>query len=170
MRTRTASPLLFAALLAFPFALAPTPAAADGPTLRIDIDSDHGEDVHLTVNGGLLGTIVRAMAPIDIECDNNDDPKVRALYLTLERGGDGARGTVWDDDKQIDARRAGKFLEMKIRDEDGDTVDLTLPWSLARCVLGGEDLSRKEIDRAMAAGSFSIHVQDEDSNFHVSID
>ena len=39
-----------------------------------------------------------------------------------------------------------------------------------RCVLGGEDLSRKEIDRAMAAGSFSIHVQDEDSNVHVSID
>ena len=98
MRTRTASPLLFAALLAFPLSLAAVPAAADGPTLRIDIDSDHGEDVHLTVNGGLLGTIVRAMAPIDIECDNNDDPKVRALYLTLERGGDGAggsRGREW---------------------------------------------------------------------------
>lgn len=167
MRTR---PLLFAALLAFPLSLPAAPAAADGPTLRIDVDSDHGEDVHVTVNGGLLGTIARAMAPIDIDCNEDHDPKVRALYLSLERGGDGSRGTVWDDDKQIDARRAGKFLEMKIRDEDGDTVDLTLPWSLARCVLGGEDLSRKEIDRAMAAGSFSIHVQDEDSNVHVSID
>ncbi|MEO8195477.1 MAG: hypothetical protein ABI689_02015 [Thermoanaerobaculia bacterium] len=167
MRTRS---LLVAALLFTPFALPAAPAAADSPTLRIDVDSEHGQDVHLTVNGGLLSTIARAMAPIDIDCDENHDPKVKALYLSLERGGDGTRGSVWDDDKQIDARRAGKFLEMRIRAEDGDTVDLTLPWSLARCVLGGESLSRKEIDRAMAAGSFSIHVQDEDSNVHVSID
>lgn len=170
MRTRPTRPLLFAALLSLPFALAPAPALADSPTLRIDVDSEDGEDVHLTVNGGLLGTFIRAMAPIDIDCDNDHDPKVRKLYLALERGGDGSRGTVWDDDKQIDARRSGKFLVMKIREEDDETVELTLPWSLARCVLGGEDLSRKEIERAMAAGSFSIHVQDEDSNVHVSID
>ncbi len=166
MRTR---PLLFAALLSLPFALAPAPAVADSPTLRIDVDNDHGKDVHLTLNGGLLGTIVEAMAPIDIDCDNDHDPKVRALYLSLERGGDGARGTVWDDDKQIDARRAGQFLVMKIREEDDETVELTIPWSLARCVLGGEDLSRKEIDRAMAAGTFSIHVEDEDSNVNISL-
>ena len=121
------------------------------------------------MNGGLLGTIVEAMAPIDIDCDNDHDPKVRALYLSLERGGDGARGTVWDDDKQIDARRAGQFLVMKIREEDDETVELTIPWSLARCILGGEDLSRKEIDRAMAAGTFSIHVEDEDSNVNISL-
>ncbi len=60
MRTR---PLLFAALLSLPFAFAPAPALADSPTLRIDVDNDHGKDVHLTVNGGLLGTIVEAMAP-----------------------------------------------------------------------------------------------------------
>ena len=170
MRTRPTRPLLLAALLSFPFALAPAPATADSPTLRIDVDNDHGKDVHLTLNGGLLGSIVEALAPLDIDCNEDHDPKVRSLYLALERGGDGARGTVWDDDKQIDARRAGKFLVMKIREEDDDTVELTIPWSLARCVLGGEDLSRKEIDRAMAAGSFSIHVQDEDSNVHVSVD
>jgi len=170
MRTRPARPLLIAALLALPLSLAPTPATAGGPTLRIDVDNDHGKDVHMTLAGGLLSSIVEAMAPIDIDCDNNHDPKVRALYLSLERGGDGTRGSLWDDDKQIDARRAGKFLEMKIREDDGDTVELTLPWSLARCILGGEDLSRQEIDRALAAGSFSIHVQDEDSNVHVSID
>jgi hypothetical protein len=167
MRTH---PLLAATLLLFPLALAPAPAAAGGPTLRVDIEDEDGEDVHLTVDGGLLGTFIRAMAPIDIDCDNDHDPKVRALYLSLERGGDGSRGTVWDDETQIDARRTGKFLEMRIHDEDGDIVDLKLPWSLARCVLGGEDLSRKEIDRALSAGAFSIRVQDEDSNVHVSID
>ena len=166
MRTR---PLLFAALLSLPFAFAPAPAAADSPTLRIDVDNEKGEDFHMTFNGGLLGTIARAMAPIDIECDNDDDPKVRELYLSLEHGGDGSQGKVWDEEKKIEARRHGKFLEMRIEDEDGETVDLTLPWSLARCVLGGEDLSRKEIDRALSAGSFSIHVQDDDSNVHVSI-
>ena len=30
-------------------------------------------------------------------------------------------------------------------------------------------LSRKEIDRAMAAGTFSIHVEDEDSNVNISL-
>ena len=170
MRTRPASQLLFAALLAFPLSLQAAPAAAGDPTLRIDIDSEEGEDLHMTFGGGLLGGIVRAMAPIDIECDDpDDDPKMRALYLNLERGGDGARGSLWDDEKRIDARRAGKLLEMKIRDEDGDTVELTLPWSLARCVLGGENLSRQEIDRAMEAGTFSIDVKDDDSNVHISL-
>jgi len=167
MRTR---PLLVAALLTLPFALAPVPALADSPTLRIDIDSEEGEDLHMTFGGGLLNGIVRAMTPIDIECDDHDDdPKMRSLYLTLDRGGDGTRGSIWDDEKRIDARRTGKLLEMKIRDEDGDIVDLTLPWSLARCVLGGENLTRKEIDRAMAAGTFSIRVQDDDSNVHISL-
>jgi hypothetical protein len=163
-------PLLCAALLLAPFALAPAPAAAGTPTIRVDIDNKDGEDLHMTFGGGLLGTIVSAMAPIDIDCDDDHDPKVRALYISLDKGGDGSRGSVWDDDKQIDARRAGKLLQMRIRDEDGDTVDLTLPWALARCVLGGEELSRKEIDRALSAGTFSIRVQDEDSNVHVSID
>ncbi len=167
MRTR---PLLYAALFVLPLAMAPAPATADGPTLRIDVDSDHGKDVHMTFAGGLLGSIVEAMAPIQIDCDDDDrDPKMRALYLTLDRGGDGTRGSLWDDDKQIDARRSGKFLELQIREEGGDTVDLTLPWSLARCVLGGEDLSRKEIDRALEAGTFSIRVQDDDSNVHISL-
>ncbi len=164
-------PLIYAALLALPFAFTPTPASAGGATIRVDVDNDHGKDVHLTVGGGLIGSFIRAFAPIDIDCDNNDDdPKVRALYLSLDRGGDGTRGTVWDDRKEIRAHRAGKLLEMTIREEDGDKVELTMPWSLARCVLGGEDLTRKEIDRAMETGEFSIHVQDEDSNVHISVD
>lgn len=167
MRTR---PLLFAALLFLPLAAVPGPAAAGDPTIRLDVKTDDGKDVHMTLGGGLLGSFVRSLGPIDIDCDNDDDPKVRALYLTLERGGDGTRGSLWDDDKQIDARRSGKLLEMKIREEDGDTVDLTLPWSLARCVLGGEDLSRKEITRALEAGTFSIHVRDDDSEVRISID
>lgn len=167
MRTRH---LLVTAFLTLPLALAPAPASADSPTLRIDIDSEEGEDLHMTFGGGLLGTIVEAMAPIDIECDDpDDDPKMRALYLNLVRGGDGARGSLWDDEKRIDARRAGRVLEMKIRDEDGDTVELTLPWSLARCVLGGEDLSRQEIARAMETGTFSIDVKDDDSNVRISL-
>ncbi len=167
MRTRR---LLFAALLFVPFAAVPSPAAAGDPTLRLDIQSDDGKDVHMTLGGGLLGSFVRALAPVDIDCHKDDDPKVRALYLSLERGGDGTRGSLWDDRKQIDARRTGKFLEMKIREEDGDSVDLTLPWSLARCVLGGEDLSRKEIARAIEAGTFSIQVHDDDSEVRISID
>jgi hypothetical protein len=167
MRTR---PLLFVALLALALFARPTPALAGGPTIRVDVDNDHGKDVHLTLGGGLLGSFVRAFAPSEIDCDTDNDPKVRALYLTLKRGGDGTRGSLWDDDKQIDARRTGKLLEMRIREEEGDTVDLTLPWSLARCVLGGEDLTRKEIARAIETGEFSIQVRDEDSEVSISID
>lgn len=163
-------PLILAALFALPFALTPSPASAGSPTIRVDVDNDQGKDVHLTLGGGLLGSFVRGLAPVDIDCDNHDDdPKVRALYLSLDRGGDGSRGTVWDDRKRIDAHRAGKFLELAIREEDGDSVDLTIPWSLARCVLGGEDLSHQEIARAMEAGEFSIHVHDDDSEVNISL-
>ena len=167
MHTR---PLMFAALLALPLAFSPAPASAGGPTIRVDVDTENGEDLHLTLGGGLLSSFIRAFAPVDIDCDNHDDdPKVRALYLTLESNGDGARSTVWDDRKRIDARRSGKNLEMRIHDEDGDTVDLTLPWSLARCVLGGENVSRQEITRAVDSGTFSIHVKDDGSEVHISV-
>jgi hypothetical protein len=162
--------LLFAALLVLPLAAAPAPADASGPTIRVDVEAENGEDFHITLGGGLLGSFVRAFAPLDIECDDDHDPKMRALYRSLDRGGDGARGTAWDDRKRIDAHRSGKLLVMRISEEDGETVDLTLPWSLARCVLGGEDLSRKEIARAVETGEFSIRVQDEDSKVHISVD
>ncbi|MEO8275635.1 MAG: hypothetical protein ABI639_05405 [Thermoanaerobaculia bacterium] len=163
-------PLILSALLFAPSIALPRPASASGPTVRVDVDSDKGKDVHLRLEGGLLGHFLRAMAPVDIDCDGSDDPKVRQLYLSLEHGGDGSRGTVWDERKRIDARRSGEFLVLAVGEEDGDKVDIKMPWSLARCVLGGEDLSRKEISSAMETGEFSIHVQDEDSNVHISFD
>lgn len=158
-----------AILLATTFAAAPAQA---GSSVRIDVRSDDGDHFKLSVGSGLLTGLVRAFAPISIDCDEDrdDDPKVRELFLALERAGEPARGTLQDGDDFLDARRDDGKLYLTVTEDDGETVKLTMPWNLARCVLGGESISRGELTRAFESGDFSVHVVDGDEVVRIDIE
>ncbi len=161
MRPRIVALVAAVATVILPL-LAP-PVAAE--SLRIDVRSGDGDRVHLTVGTGLVSGLVRAFAPSSIDCDEdreNDDPKVRELFLALDRAGEPARGTLDQGDDYFDAKRENGKLFLKVTGDDGEVVNLTMPWTLARCVLGGERISRGELVRAFESGDFSIHVVDGD--------
>lgn len=173
MPSTALSTLSLAALLSA--ALANTPAAAaepKGTRLTIDVHSEDGDGVHLTVGSGIVSGLVRAFAPHSIDCDQDrdDQPRVRKLFLALERGGDGARGTLDNGDELFEARRTDGKLFLRVTGDDGEITSLSMPWSLAACVLGGERISRGELARAMDSGDFEIHVVDGDDVVSIQFD
>ena len=165
--TALAAAALFATTLATAFA----PGAAQAG-VKIDVRSEDGDRVNLSFGSGMVSGLVRAFAPISIDCDENrdDEPKVRELYLALERAGEPSRGTLDNGDELFEARREHGILRLKITDDGGEVVNLKMPWNLARCVLGGETISRGELASAFESGDFSIHVEDGDETVRIEID
>jgi hypothetical protein len=149
--------------------LATTPAFAG---VKIDVRSEDGDRVHLSFGSGMVAGLVRALAPISIDCDEDrtDEPKVRELYLALDRAGEPSRGTLDNGDEFLDARRDHGKLHLRVTDDDGEVADLTMPWAIARCVLGGERISRGELAHAIESGDFSLHVVDGDDVVRIEID
>lgn len=160
---------LAAALTATLLSAAPALAA---PSVRVDVRSEDGDGVHLSFGSGMVAGLVRAFAPISIDCDEDrtDDPKVRELYLALDRAGEPSRGTLDKGDEYLDARREHGKLFLRVTDDDGEVADITLPWTIARCVLGGERISRGELAGAIESGDFSLHVVDGDEVVDIRID
>lgn len=168
MSTRT--PVLLTALI---LTLASAPATAmAAPSVRIDVRSDDGDRVHLSFGSGLVSGLVRAFAPLSIDCDEDrdDEPKLRELFQALDRAGDPARGTLRDGDELFDARREHGKLILQVTEDDGEVTSLTMPWTLARCVLGGERISRGELARALDSGDVSVRVVDGDEVVSIDID
>ena len=150
--------------------LAAAPAEAGG-TLRIDVDSEDGDSLHLSLGTGLISGLVRAFAPVSLDCNgDNDNPRLRELFRELDRAGEPSRGTVDDGDDRFDARRRNGKLYLTVTDEEGQVSRIEMPWTLARCVLGGERISRGDLARALDEASFELKVEDGDGRVQIQID
>jgi hypothetical protein len=158
-----------ATLLAF----APVAAGASeskGSKLRVDIRSEEGDGVHLTFGAGIVSGLVRAFAPASMDCDESaDEPEVRRFFRELDRAGEGARGTLEHEGDVLEARRVNGQLRLKVTDEDGDVSRINLPWTLARCLFAGEEISRGELVRALEAGDLEIEVDDREDSVSIEI-
>ena len=159
-----------AAAFAIAAALAAAGPAAAG-SFHVDVNTDEGEDVHFAIGSGFLSAMVRTFAPLAIDCDDSaDDPKVRRLFHELERAGEPSRGTLRDDGDLLEAHREHGVLHLVVTDgDDGDVAKISMPWTVARCLLGGEKVSRAELASAFEDGKFEIQVEDGDDD-DVTID
>jgi len=163
-RGRTAASILTLALAL------PATGGAESASFKLDVHSKDGDDVHLSIGTGFLSAMVRTFAPMALECDTSADPKVRRLFRELDRAGEPSRGTLRDDGDLLEARREGGTLEMTVTDgDDGDVARISMPWAVARCVLGGEKVSRKELEQAFEGGEFEIHVEDGEEEAKIEI-
>ena len=159
-----------AGLLLLTFGL-PAAATADTGSFRLDVHSDDGDDVHISIGSGFASAMLRAFAPLAIDCeDSADDPKVRKLFRELERAGEPSTGTLRDDGDLLEARRERGTLHLTVTDgEDGDVAKISMPWTVARCLLGGEKISRGELARAFEDGEFEVHVEDGEDDARIDI-
>ena len=146
-------------------------SGAGAAGLTIDVKTDDGEDVHLSLGTGFLSAMVRTFAPIAIDCEEAaDDAKVRRLFRELDRAGEPSRGTLRDGDDLLEARRERGRVHLEVTDgDDGDVARITMPWTVARCVLGGEPVSREELARAFDGGTFELRVEDGDEEVEIEV-
>ena len=71
-----------------------------------------------------------------------------------------------DGDSVVTAKRRGGTVKMDIRDlDDGDTIEVVMPWAMAECLLGRDvtlDESARKITikiRGADGGSFEFKVK-----------
>lgn len=161
--SRSHLPVLAAILV-----LAVPAAAEERGSLRVEIRGGDGEDLTVSVHGGVLGEILASVAKealedATVEADLDED--VEAMLRHLDRGGDGARYTLQGDDgDEVRARRRGTRLELDIRGEDGERSRIEVPWAMAEWMLG------RRPSRDAAPGDFEIRVEGEDGSVRVEVD
>lgn len=163
---------LAAVALASTLVVLPAAASADSPTLRIRVQDHHGDDnLDLTIGGGFLAGLVRALAPAHLKCDGDSDPALRNLIQDLERDGEGARGMTRDEDGDlVRAYRHDGLVELEVRGHDGDDADLMLPWPIARCLFAGGRVATDELAHALSSGELRIVAHDDGDEVRITLE
>ena len=82
---------------------------------------------------------------------------MEALLTKLDRGGPRSHATYRDGETRINATRRGGKLDFEITGEGSGKIEATMPWAVARCLLGQET----SIDKTMTS-SIKIKVTNED--------
>jgi hypothetical protein len=151
MNARPLRLALAAALLALPAAL----PADSGPTFRLEVDDDDGEQVRLELSSGWLSALVSRVA---FDCDGADDRRTRLMAETLDRRGEGSVYEYEDrDGDEVVARRSRGQLILETRERGGDHAVVEMPWPLAECLMLGRE----------PAGGFARWLEDEGVRLHV---
>lgn len=154
-----------AAVLAMPLAAHADPRT----TLRLEVESDDGEEVRIELASGWLSALARHAT---IDCDGSDDRRTRRMARTLDRRGEGSVYEFVDSDgDQVVARRARGQLILETTDEDGDRAVVEMPWVLAECWM----LGRQPADGLaglLSDGGLALRIDARDGGdrVHVSLD
>ena len=114
---------------------APAARAAEH-RLEVHIQGEDHGGLDLSLDGTLAAALIGALAPAHLNCDDGDrDPQTIAMMRYLEAHPDGSYRT-WKRGEEVSAVRHGNRVELHVVDRHGETVNVEVPWSLARCVLG----------------------------------
>ncbi len=135
MNATTRRFMIAAAALVLPLGLLAPAARAADHRLEVHITGeDHGA-INLSLDGTLAAAVIGALAPARIDCSHDTDAETVAMMRYLEAHPDG-RYQTWKHHEEVTAQRRGDQVALHVIDRHGETVDVELPWSLARCALG----------------------------------
>jgi hypothetical protein len=140
-----------------------TPAAQKSVTVS---ESKDGQGVVVAVSEALARQLIEDTFGSELSCDGELDAEFEAMLRTLDRQGRGARATISDDDSVVTARRRGRTVEFDVRDlEGGAKIQVVMPWSVAKCLLGETTTVGKEFGdvrvtiEGKGGGSFEFRVE-----------
>lgn len=118
-----------------------------------------GVQFSFSVSGDTLSSFLDGV-DADLSCDPELSPAARGAWEEVVREGvDGAASFRDDDGKMVRFRRERQSFRITTRDEEDKDIRVEIPWSFARCVIGGETPS---------AGDSPIH--GEGLSFRLALD
>lgn len=135
MPMRTSKTILFSgALLLLATSLF---AGKKDKELSVRIEGDDGVKLSFSISAGFVDGILEGLTGADLDCEGTTDENTRAMLEHLDRRGEGSRYRFRDDDgKLIKARRRRGQLELDIARSGEKDAQVSLPWTLAECMLG----------------------------------
>jgi hypothetical protein len=150
---------------ALPFALALLLAA---PATHA---GEHGKGKSLFDISLPLSFLSSLGGTMTLSCDTDVDRDTRDAMRVLERQGARARFEWTDDDSRIVATRNGERFKMRIHNDEGETVTLEMPWTVANCLFSGNSQGPRKmtVGNLQRDGGFSVKVDSDDADIHVTL-
>ncbi len=111
-----------------------TPPPPD--TVALQLHGASGEGLTVRVSSHFVREAVESALGSSLECHDTVDRDLAALLAELDRRGPHARATVRRDGDVLRGSRRGRRLDLSIKGDDGDALEIRMPWAVAECLLG----------------------------------
>ena len=105
--------------------------------MTIDIENADGENISIAISNNLVDGIIKGLSEKDMECETTTDKETLAMLQHLDRKGPGSKYSFTNDEGElIKARRHKGQWEMEVVKEGEKNTTISMPWTMAECVLG----------------------------------
>ena len=122
--------------------------------LELDIDSD---EIRLVISKEVAQGVMEDLIDADLKCEGDVDGHFGALLEKLDRDGPRAKAHYRDGESVVEGRRRGGKLDLEIRGAGSGSIEATMPWAIAECMLG----NNTSIDKTMTK-SIRVKVTNDD--------
>ncbi len=110
-------------------------ASSSGPQSDLDLEID-GDEIRLALSEEVARAAVEGLLGSGFECDGEVDPELRGLLEALDRGGPRSKAGLRDGETTVEGRRRGSRLMLELSGAGSGSIELTMPWAAAECLLG----------------------------------
>jgi hypothetical protein len=109
--------------------------ATSEPKSDLNIDVNHN-DIRVAVSEEVARSLMESLIGSDLDCRSDIDGSLEELLERLDRGGPRSRATMRDGETTLSANRRGSKLDLDISGAGSGTIEATMPWAVAECLLG----------------------------------
>jgi len=105
--------------------------------MTIGLEGTDGKTLSLSISADFVTNLAEGLAGSNMDCDGTTEEDTRAMLEHLSKRGEGSKYTLKKDDGEvIRARRKKGQLHLQIEKPDQKDTEISMPWSLAECMLG----------------------------------
>jgi hypothetical protein len=140
-------------------------ASSNGPQSDLDLEID-GDEIRLALSEELARASVEGLLGSGLQCEGAVDPELRRLLEALDQGGPRSKAGLRDGQTTLEGRRRGSRVTLELSGTGPGSIELTMPWAAAECLLGRPT----RIDRAVS-DAIRVEVRNPDGrNFSFTVD
>ena len=100
---------------------------------ELDVDSD---EIRMTLSKEVARGVIEDLVDSDLECEGDVDGQFGKMLEKLDRDGPRARAHYRDGESVVEGQRRGGKLDLEIRGAGSGSIEATMPWAVAECMLG----------------------------------
>jgi hypothetical protein len=105
--------------------------------MTIELEGSDGKTLSLSISADFVSKLAEGLSGSNWDCDGTTEEDTRAMLEHLSKRGEGSKYTLKRDHGEvIKARRKKGQLQLQIEKPGEKETEVSMPWSLAECMLG----------------------------------